>query len=135
MFPRHRCSGPRTPRRTSFSIGPGSNGTCSCPAAGSAQPRWTGHGPSPRPSCRPTSIAPTVAYAGDAQFAPIETTDLSYATNTTDTVIAVGEQYFLLQDGVWFVSDSPNSPWQLAREVPDAIYAIPPSSPVYNVTY
>jgi hypothetical protein len=81
------------------------------------------------------SITPTVAYAGDAQFAPIETTDLSYATNTTDTVIKVGEQYFLLQDGVWFVSDSSNGPWQLAREVPNAIYAIPPSSPVYNVTY
>ena len=33
------------------------------------------------------------------------------------------------------MSDSPNGPWQLAREVPDAIYAIPPSSPVYNATY
>ena len=50
-------------------------------------------------------------------------------------MIKVGERYFLLQDGVWFVSDSPNGPWQLAREVPDAIYAIPPSSPVYNATY
>ena len=33
------------------------------------------------------------------------------------------------------MSDSPNGPWQLAREVPDAIYAIPPSSPLYNATY
>jgi hypothetical protein len=81
------------------------------------------------------SITPTVAYAGDAQFSPIETTDLSYATNTTDTVIRAGERYFLLQDGVWFVSDTPNGPWQLAREVPEAIYAIPPSSPVYDATY
>ncbi|MGO4388247.1 SH3 domain-containing protein [Microvirga sp. 2YAF29] len=81
------------------------------------------------------SITPTLAYAGEAQFAPIETTDLSYATNTTDTVIKVGGQYFLLQDGVWFVSDNPTGPWQLAREVPDAIYAIPPSSPVYDAAY
>ncbi len=81
------------------------------------------------------SITPTVAYAGEAQFASIETTDLFYATNTTDTVIKVGGQYFLLQDGVWFVSDSPNGPWQIARAVPDAIYGIPPSSPIYNVTY
>jgi hypothetical protein len=81
------------------------------------------------------AITPTVAYAGDAQFAPVETTDLSYATNTTDTVIRVGNQYFLLQDGVWFMADSPNGPWQLAREVPEAIYRIPPSSPLYNVTY
>lgn len=81
------------------------------------------------------SITPTVAYAGDAQFAPIETTGLAYATNTTSTVIQVGSQYFLLQDGVWFVSDNPNGPWQLARAVPESIYTIPPSSPVYNVTY
>lgn len=81
------------------------------------------------------SITPTVAYAGDAQFTPIETTDLAYATNSNDTVIKVGLQYFLLQDGVWFVSDSPNGPWQLASEIPEAIYSIPPSSPVYNATY
>jgi hypothetical protein len=81
------------------------------------------------------SITPTINYAGDAHFAPIETTDLSYATNTTATVIKVGERYFLLQDGVWFVADNPNGPWQLAREVPEAIYRIPPSSPLYNVTY
>ena len=81
------------------------------------------------------SVTPTVAYAGDPNFAPVETTELSYATNTNETVIKVGTQYFLLQDGVWFVSDSPAGPWQLAREVPDAIYQIPPSSPVYNATY
>lgn len=81
------------------------------------------------------SITPTIAYAGDAQFAPIETTDLSYATNTTETVIKVGDRYYLLQDGVWFMADGPNGPWQLAREVPEAIYQIPPSSPLYNATY
>jgi hypothetical protein len=81
------------------------------------------------------SITPVVAYTGDAQFAPIESTDLAFATNTNETVIKVGSQYFLLQDGVWFVADSPDGPWQLARMVPDEIYQIPPSSPVYNVTY
>ncbi len=81
------------------------------------------------------SITPSVAYVGDPQFAPIESTDLSYATNTTDTVIRVEDRYFLLQDGVWFMADNPNGPWQLAREIPERIYQIPPSSPVYNVTY
>ena len=33
------------------------------------------------------------------------------------------------------MADSPDGPWQLAREVPEAVYAIPPSSPVYNATY
>jgi len=81
------------------------------------------------------SITPTLAYEGKPAFAPIEGTELAYATNTTETVIKVGSRYFLLQDGVWFVADSPEGPWQLATEVPAAIYEIPPSSPVYNATY
>jgi len=81
------------------------------------------------------SITPTVSYSGEAQFAPIEGTHLAYATNTTETVIKVGSRYFVLQDGVWFVGDSPEGPWQLATEVPEEIYDIPPSSPLYNATY
>ena len=78
-----------------------------------------------------------VALSGEraSRFSPIESSDLAYATNTNETVIKVGSQYFLLQDGVWFVADSPDGPWQLARMVPDEIYQIPPSSPVYNATY
>ena len=110
---------------------------CARPCPARRRPRRRVSRPAfpPRPGSRRARSRRTVAYAGDALFAPIEATDLSYATNTTDTMIKVGEQYFLLQDGVWFVSGSPNGPWQLAREVPDAIYAIPPSSPVYNATY
>ncbi len=36
---------------------------------------------------------------------------------------------------MWFVSFSAQGPWQLAQTVPQVIYTIPPSSPVYNVTY
>ena len=81
------------------------------------------------------SITPTVSYAGEPQFSPVEGTNLAYAANTNDTVLKVGDAYFLLQDGVWFVGRSPAGPWQLAREVPEEIYRIPPSSPLYNVTY
>ena len=81
------------------------------------------------------SITPTVSYAGEPQFSPVEGTNLAYAANTNDTVLKVGDAYFLLQDGVWFVGQSPAGPWQLAREVPEEIYRIPPSSPLYNVTY
>ena len=81
------------------------------------------------------SITPTVSYAGEPQFSPVEGTNLAYAANTNDTVLKVGDAYFLLQDGVWFVGQSPAGPWQVAREVPEEIYRIPPSSPLYNVTY
>jgi hypothetical protein len=76
-----------------------------------------------------------VTYAGAPQFVPISGTSMSYATNTAQKVIQVGDMYYLCFQGIWFVSGSPQGPWQTADSVPQVIYTIPPSSPVYNVTY
>jgi len=76
-----------------------------------------------------------VAYDGDPQFKPIENTSMQYATNTQDKVVKVGDLYYLCYEGVWFMSKNPNGPWKTADSVPKEIYTIPPSSPVYNVTY
>jgi len=76
-----------------------------------------------------------VSYVGAPQFQPIEGTTLLYATNTPNKVIQVGNEYYLCYQGVWFVSFSAQGPWQTAQTVPQVIYTIPPSSPVYNVTY
>lgn len=76
-----------------------------------------------------------VAYSGDPKFSPIEGTSLAYATNTQDKVIKVGDVYYLCLQGIWFMSASPQGPWKTANSVPQEIYTIPPSSPVYNVTY
>ncbi len=76
-----------------------------------------------------------VSYDGAPAFKPIESTTLSYATNTQDKVIKVGDLYYLCFQGVWFMSTAPQGPWKTAASVPQEIYTIPPSSPVYNVTY
>lgn len=76
-----------------------------------------------------------VAYDGPPQFQPIENTSLQYATNTQDKIIKDGDLYYLCFQGVWFMSTSPNGPWKTADSIPKEIYTIPPSSPVYNVTY
>jgi hypothetical protein len=76
-----------------------------------------------------------VEYTGAPQFVPIEGTTLLYATNTPDKVIQVGALYYLCLQGVWFMSSAPQGPWTTASSVPQVIYTIPPSSPVYNVTY
>lgn len=81
------------------------------------------------------SASATVSYDGAPQFAPIAGTSLSYAVNTPGDVIRVGDAYYLCQNGVWFTAASPAGPWSVATAVPDAIYAIPPTSPLYNVTY
>ena len=60
---------------------------------------------------------------------------MSYATNSMQTVIRVGDLYYLCLQGLWFVSTTPVGPWQTAPSVPPQIYTIPPSSTVYNVTY
>ncbi len=76
-----------------------------------------------------------VAYAGDPEFIPIEGTSLAHAANTQERVIRYGDLYYLCFQGVWFVSASAHGPWKTVDSVPPAIYEIPPSSPVYNVTY
>ncbi len=81
------------------------------------------------------AAAVKVAYDGEPKFAPIDTTSMSYATNTADKVIRVGDLYYLCFQGVWFMSTTPSGPWQTCDSVPREIYTIPASSPVYNVTY
>jgi hypothetical protein len=81
------------------------------------------------------SVTVDVAYSGDPKFEPIGGTSLTYAVNTNEQVIKVGDKYFVLKDGVWFVGLNPTGPFSVATEVPAEIYKIPPSSPVYNATY
>jgi hypothetical protein len=76
-----------------------------------------------------------VEYAGDPKFEPIKGTSMEYATNTHDRVIKVGDVYYLCLQGVWFMSPNPQGPWTTCTSVPQEIYTIPSSSPVYNVTY
>jgi hypothetical protein len=76
-----------------------------------------------------------VKYDDEPKFEPIEGTALSYAVNTDTPVIQVdSDRYYAVDKGVWFVSDSPEGPWQVATSVPSEIYTIPVSSPLYYVT-
>jgi hypothetical protein len=77
----------------------------------------------------------TVTYAGQPQFKPIPGTDLIYAVNTSFQVIGSGGKYYVCYQGAWFVGPTPNGPWVLADNIPPAIHSIPPSSPMYNVSY
>lgn len=76
-----------------------------------------------------------VTYYGEPKFEPIQGTTLYYAVNTQDKVIRVGSTYYLCLQGIWFTSPVAVGPWVTATAIPPVIYEIPPSSPVYNVTY
>ena len=78
----------------------------------------------------------TVQYDGEATFVPIEGTSMSYAKNTSAPVIKVSDNnYYCVEAGVWFKAPSPQGPWRIVDTVPPDIYTIPPSSPLYYVTY
>ena len=77
----------------------------------------------------------SVSYSGAPNFRPIPGTQIEYAVNTADQVLKVGDKYYACYQGAWFVSSAPTGPWVLADSVPPAIRTIPPSSPMYNVTY
>ena len=76
-----------------------------------------------------------VTYAGEPEFRAVEGTEMQYAVNTSADVILSKDVYWLCYQGVWFRSSTPQGPWNLADEVDSDIYSIPPSSPVYHVTY
>ena len=79
--------------------------------------------------------APEVVYQGEPDFQPIESTTLYRAVNTDKDIVKFGESYYMCYQGVWFQAGGPNGPWFLAENVPDEVYNIPPSSPLYHVTY
>src|SRR5262249_29221420 len=74
-------------------------------------------------------------FDGEPKFKPIDGTTLSYAVNAPLPVIRAGEKCYALEKGVWFFATSPSGPWEVAAEVPEEIYTIPPSSPVYYATF
>jgi hypothetical protein len=76
-----------------------------------------------------------VTYDGEPKYEPIKGTSMKYAVNSPNDVIQVGNRYYACVDGVWFVSDSPTGPWEVADSVPDQIYQMPSSSPVYRTSY
>jgi hypothetical protein len=83
-----------------------------------------------------TKATATVRYDGAPSFAPIAGTPLSYAANTASPVVRADDaHYYCVTNWVWFSATAPTRPWQVATAIPDAIYAIPVSSPLYYVTY
>jgi hypothetical protein len=73
---------------------------------------------------------------GAADMKGIPDTPLSYVFNSPTPIIMVSPtQWYAVQSGVWFTASSVKGPWIVATSVPAVIYSIPPSSPVYYVTY
>lgn len=76
-----------------------------------------------------------VSFDGEPQFKPVEGTSLEYGVNTGQQVLKVSDQYYLCQQGVWYVSASPKGPWTVSDKRPEGVDEIPASNPLYNTKY
>ncbi|HBI15157.1 MAG TPA: hypothetical protein DDY20_06530 [Desulfobulbaceae bacterium] len=76
-----------------------------------------------------------VTYSGEPQFEAIPSTTVRYAKNSPNAVFLVDGRYYCCDQGVWFTSTAATGPWAYSTSVPQAIYAIPSSHPLHNVTY
>ncbi len=73
---------------------------------------------------------------GPPQYSTIPGTSLSYVVNSSVPIIQVSaNSYYAVTAGVWFTAPQLTGPWAIATSVPAAIYSIPPSAPIYYVTY
>jgi hypothetical protein len=70
------------------------------------------------------------------QWRPVEGTPLTYVVNASVPIVQVAPgSYYAVEAGVWFSASALTGPWTIATAVPPVIYTIPPSAPIYYVTY
>ncbi|MDA0803451.1 MAG: hypothetical protein O2819_06815 [Planctomycetota bacterium] len=82
-----------------------------------------------------TSPAPAV-IGGLPEFQAIPGTTVKVLANCAEPVFETSPQsFYSVQSGVWFYASNLKGPWKVASWVPTALYAIPPSSPYYYVTF
>jgi hypothetical protein len=78
----------------------------------------------------------TPSFDGPPQYVPVQGTSLTYVNNSSVPVIQVAPNaYYAVTAGVWFTAAQITGPWRIATSVPTVIYTIPPTSPIYYVTY
>lgn len=76
-----------------------------------------------------------VEYDGTPQFVRIDGTGMAYAVNSPYAVLRADGGYYACHEAVWYVAAGPYGPWRVAISVPEVIYTLPPSSPIYYVRY
>ncbi len=79
----------------------------------------------------------TVIYDGSPIFNPINGTNLLVAENSNITVVKsnLNGMYYAVDNGVWYISNRYDGPWQVSIERPSDVNNIPADNIAYNVKY
>ncbi len=92
----------------------------------------------PQTATVPLKNGPTFTpnFNGPPKLVAIPGTTLSQVQNSSEPIIQVSpNSYYSVVAGVWFTAPQLTGPWSVATTVPAVVYSIPPSSPIYYVTY
>ena len=84
---------------------------------------------------RATTKASDIEYNGQPEFEKIQGLNLEHAVNTESSVFKDGKKYYLCDNGIWFVSNSPEGPWEVSDNRPKEVNKIPASNPSYHTKY
>jgi hypothetical protein len=78
----------------------------------------------------------TPTFDGAPEFVAEPGTSVSRAVNASVPVIRVApDAYYAVKAGIWFTASQVSGPWSIATSVPAPIYTIPPTSPIFFVTF
>lgn len=75
-----------------------------------------------------------VRWFGTPDWRGIDGTLLRGSANASQPVVQVDRAFYCCDGALWFRSTEPDGPWTLCEAIPDAIDAIPASSPLFPVT-
>ena len=84
----------------------------------------------------PRTATLSLNMAGDPVMQPIPGTRLNYVANASVPVIQIDiNNWYAVQNGVWFYATDATGPWNVTNKVPPEIYTIPPSVPIYRAIH
>ncbi len=76
-----------------------------------------------------------VQFDGSPKFKQIPNTDVAYSENSDKSVLKIDQKFYVVDNGIWFVSNYPEGPYEVSDHRPNEVDQIPPSEPVYNTKY
>ena len=84
----------------------------------------------------PSTAQLDYTMSGDPVIKPIRGTQLNFVANASVPIIQYDiNSWYAVQNGVWFFATQATGPWKATKQVPPAIYAIPPTSPIYHAVH
>lgn len=84
----------------------------------------------------PSTATLDYTMSGDPVLQPIRGTQLNYVANASVPIIQLDiNNWYAVQEGVWFHASEVSGPWTVTNQIPPGIYAIPPTVPIYQAIH